>query len=344
VKIAGDLDSLALRILRQLPGVEASAESLPGADQGVDAVVRLADRELPVAVNVRSRVNAAGARRLVDLARQQPDVPLLVVADQTTADARALLRQHGIGLVDANGHAHVELPGVLIHTEGSGDRADRLSRRPVRLSGKAGVAAQALLLNPDRAWKVTELADVARVSPGLAHRVLDRLADEGILDVEGAGPGRVRHVASPGALLDLWAEEQQDRIVQTRAYVLAQTPVQVADRLCAGLEQAGIKYALTGPVAASILAPFVTAVPVVDIWTAATEDLDRVCAAVDAEQVPNGHNVVFRQETGDYPLRFRERADDRWLVNRFRLYVDLRANPQRGREQAAHLRQEVIGF
>jgi hypothetical protein len=33
-----------------------------------------------------------------------------------------------------------------------------------------------------------------------------------------------------------------------------------------------------------------------------------------------------------------------WLANRFRVYVDLRSDPQRGAEQADHLRREAIGF
>lgn len=343
VNIARELDARALQILRGLPGVDAVVE--PVADTAADAVLRLADRELPIAIKVRSRVNAATARQLVEGSVRAGGVSMLVVADETTADARVLLREHGIGLVDADGYAHVELPGVLIHTEGaSGDRDGRKADRPARLSGKAGVVAQALLVEPERTWKVADLAGAAGVSSGLAHRVLARLEQEGVVDVEGAGPGRVRHVADAAALLDLWAEEQQDKTQHTRAYLLGQTSALVAERLCVGLDDAGIGYALTGPAAASMVAPFVTAVPVVDVWIAATADPDRVCVAVGAEPVSTGHNIVFRQARNDLPLVFRQCIDDRSVVNPFRLYLDLRANPQRGVEQAAHLRREVIGF
>ncbi|CAN5909479.1 hypothetical protein BH23ACT10_BH23ACT10_20750 [soil metagenome] len=345
VNIVGELEARVLRILRGLPGVNAVVEPVAVADAGADAVVRLADRELPIVVKVRSRVNAATARQLVDASAWTDGVPVLVIAEETTADARATLREHGVGFVDADGHAHIELPGVLIHTDGaSGNRDDRKVSRPMRLSGKAGVAAQALLAQPDRAWKVTDLADAADVSSGLAHRVLARLEQDGVVGVEGAGPSRVRHVVNAAALLELWAEEQQDKPRRTRAHLLGQTPSLVAEQLCAGLDDAGIDYALTGPAAASIVAPFVTAVPVVDVWVAATADPDRVCAAVDAEQVPTGHNILFNQARDDHPLVFRKRIDDRWIVNPFRLYLDLRANPQRGVEQAAHLRREAIGF
>jgi len=62
------------------------------------------------------------------------------------------------------------------------------------------------------------------------------------------------------------------------------------------------------------------------------------------ERVTEGQNVLFLQAKDDGPLAFREEPNGVWLVNRFRLYADLRRDPRRGREQADHLRQEVIGF
>jgi hypothetical protein len=50
------------------------------------------------------------------------------------------------------------------------------------------------------------------------------------------------------------------------------------------------------------------------------------------------------QAPGDAPLAFRTKVDDIWTANPFRLYHDLRQDPQRGREQADRLRKEVIGF
>jgi hypothetical protein len=62
------------------------------------------------------------------------------------------------------------------------------------------------------------------------------------------------------------------------------------------------------------------------------------------EQGEDGANVNFLQEKYDTPLAFRERRNGIWLANRFRIYVDLLRDPRRGREQAQHLRSEVIGL
>ena len=88
------------------------------------------------------------------------------------------------------GNMRVELPGLFVWTEGRPTSAPREKRYepPVKLTGKAAVAAQALLLEPLRWWQVHDLAHAANVSVGQAHRVLARLEREHLVEVEGAGP------------------------------------------------------------------------------------------------------------------------------------------------------------
>lgn len=223
---AGAFEAETLRILRALPGVRVvEATGLRG--ELVDAIVTVADRQVPIAVEAKSRVDAGAARLLIDRAAKPGGLPLLVVAGQSTHDARELLREHGIGIVDGNGNAHVELPGVVIHIHGAAQRNRKITT-PTRLSGKAGIVAQALLLEPERAWNIAAVDDLAE--------------------------------------------------------------------------------------------------------------------ATGAEPVTTGHNVVFLQVRDDSPPVLAQRVDNRRVVHRFRLYVDLLRDPQRGREQAQHLRGEAIGF
>jgi hypothetical protein len=340
VKVGASLEAEALRILREVPGLTVSAEPA-GADRGAGAVLEFTGGHARVAVEVKTRASAATAWQLVHQAERNRDVPLLLIAGETTAGAREILADHGIAVVDGLGNAHIELPGLLIHTEG---RRPHRQARPARLVGRAGVIAQALLLHPGRGWQVQELAHEAGASLGLTHRVLTRLADEGLLAAEGTGPRRVRRVSDPAALLDLWAEETADRPDRTTAYLLAQSPRQLITELGSGLDRSGIAYALTGAAAGSLVAPFTTAVPVAEVWVTAAAAPGQLYDAAGAGAASDGHNVVFLQAKDDTPLAFREHASGLWVANRFRIYADLRCDPRRGREQAAHLRQELIGF
>lgn len=340
VNIAGRFEAEALRVLRAIPGLDviAEPEGLPG---NADAVVMFAGTEARVAIEFKARTNAAAAWHLVHT-RHGSEPPLVLVAAETTADARRILSEHNIAFIDGLGNAHLELPGLLFHITGTGQPSRPPA--PSRLSGKAGLITQALLLDPERAWRIKDLAEQTGVSSGLTHRVLSRLEVEGIVNTKGAGPHRTRHVTDRSALLDLWAEENADKPIRTRGFLLAQTPRQLITELGAGLDRANIDYAVTGTAAASIVAPFATAITTTEVWVAATADPRDLFDHTAATPVTEGPNVTFLQAATDAPLAFRERSVGIWIVNRFRLYADLKRDKRRGLEQADHLRREVIGF
>ena len=109
-------------------------------------------------------------------------------------------------------------------------------------------------------------------------------------------------VTNPGALLDLWAEENVERPRRTLAHLLAQTPQQLIKELATNLVRAGIDYALTGAGAASLVAPFITAVPVVEVSVTATAAPEELYDGAKADPVTDGQNIVFLQAKDDTPL------------------------------------------
>jgi hypothetical protein len=345
MNIEGPLEKDVLRLLHEIPRVTAEPTAL---NKGRRVRIRAGDVTHVVEVKAQKLTNAAAARQIVDYAQHlRKGTHLLLVARTTTEEARRLLEEHGIGVIDTQGNMRVEFPGLFLWTEGRLLRATREARKgpPVKLAGKAGVAAQALLREPHRKWQVHDLAKAADISVGLAHRVLARLERENLVEVGGAGPKRTRRVQNPTALLDLWAEEMQDRgVKQLRAFRLARDPRAQAQTLSRALTQAKIEHVITGPAGAARIAPFVTAIPVTDIWVKDTVPLKDVAAAAQADVVQEGQNIVLRQAPGDAPLAFRTKVDDIWTADAFRLFYDLRQDPRRGREQADRLRKEVIGF
>jgi hypothetical protein len=145
--------------------------------------------------------------------------------------------------------------------------------------------------------------------------------------------------------LDLWAEEAEDRgVVRTGAYVLARDPRELLGRLSGGLEGHGIRHAATGAAAAALLAPFVTAVPVTELWASAAVPPEEIAAATGGEIVETGNNVVLLQAADDTPLAYARKIGGIWVANDFRIYRDLLRDPRRGREQAGRFREEVIRF
>jgi hypothetical protein len=349
VNDGAQLEATALQLLRSVPGVVAVDTEFPVGDgRRVDGIIQFSDRRLAVVFEVKRHANAAAAWQLIDQARQlgREAYRYILIAGDTTAGARALLTEHGIGLIDGLGNAHIELPGLLLHTERGGRKTGAAVRTAApRLTGKAGVVAQALLLEPQRTWKVADVARTAQVSVGLAHRVLARLEAENVLASEGSGPQRVRRVLNPTVLLDLWAEETAaERPHRTLAYVVARTPEARLKDVAANIGFMGEDYAVTGAAAATLLAPFVTAIPTLEVWLPSRLSTEDLLRAARAEQADEGANVVLLQAKGDTGLAFTRQHGDVWIANVFRLYADLRRDPRRGREQADHLREELIGF
>lgn len=337
----------AVRLLRDVPGVlvDPSAKT----EGRADVIIQVGGVTHVIEVKSQPLTNAAAAQQIIAYAQHLPDpTRLIVVAHTITEEARQRLVEAGVGFLDATGAKYLDLPGLYLWTEGRAQAAGALpTREPkgVRLSGKTGVAAEAMLNDPGRPWKVRDLATEAKVSLGLVHRLFLRLEREELVEAEGTGPHKTRRVAHPAGLLDLWAEEMRDRGVrQLRAYRLARDPGAQATTLSRILQEAGIDHAVTGASAAAHLAPFVTAVPVTDVWVSELTDLADAAQAANAEPVTEGHNVIFRSAKDDAPLMFRERHDGTWLADNFRIYLDLRADPRRGREQANRLREEVIRF
>lgn len=348
MKIEAQFGADALRILRDIPGINGVQVEprIPGGRRP-DAIIRFGDTAETVAVEFKRHANAATAWQLIDYAANLPDVRLLLIAGDTTREAREILERHGVGVVDDLGNAHLQFRNLLVHVEGQGrpPRPQAGGQPPTRLTGKAGIAAQALLLDPERDWRVQDLVETADISAGLAHRVLTRLEAEGLVTVEGAGPRRVRRLVNPAGLLDLWTEENRDRRVERlTAFRLAPAPRQLGGDIANALNRADITYALTGAFVATLEAPFVTAVPVIEMWVTGNVLLEEVARALDAEPVAAGHNLVLKQVAGDAPLVYRRDTDGMWRVNDFRLYYDLRNDPRRGKEQAQRLREEVIGW
>jgi hypothetical protein len=329
-----------LELVRRIPGLEDAAAE---AD-----LLLLRESGPAVRVEFKQRVRTPEAWSAIR-GRDELDAislpPLLLVAEDSTEDARRLLDAHGIGIVDARGRARIRFPGLVVHVErrGVGKRGAVASER--RLAGRAAVAAQALLLEPEREWTVAGLARAAEVSTALAYYVLARLEKEGIAESRGGGPRKVRVLSNPSALLDLWAEEAHDRGVRGfSCYRFAATSRALTEDVSRALAGAAVGHAVTGAAAADLLAPFLSAVPVVSLWVDARHQLGEVARLLDAEPVQRGANLMLRQARDDSPLAFTEQHRGVWLANRFRVYVDLRSDPQRGVEQADHLRKEAIGF
>lgn len=179
-----DAEVLAIDALAQV-GLESRLSN--GSDQGVDLVLNVAGAQLAVQVKSRSLVDEDSARRL--LRELQPaDAVLLVVADRVTDAARRVLTAGRGGYLDLRGRLALRAEGVVIDVEV--DPATARAARTSGLSGRAGLeVATALLMRPERAPAVRELARELGRSPSTVSEVLAALRGGGLIDADHTVPG-----------------------------------------------------------------------------------------------------------------------------------------------------------
>jgi len=344
------LAAWAVTLLRALPGAPVVGEALPGSRD--DGSLRFSDAGLVLRVEQKAHVDPVIAHSIEGRNAGRPE-PLLVVARTTTSVAREILESHGIGYVDAAGNAAIDLPGLHVRT-GSLVRSGSFTASAViapaksqpvspRLAGKAGLIAQALILEPERAWTLDAMAKRAGVSTALAHRVFTRLERATVLAADGRGPRKTRRVASPGALLDLWAEEAvEPKERRTPAYALLRGDGTRA--VSQRLAERDLLHAVTGVAAAVRRVAFLTSVVVTEVRVTAARTPAEIADAADARLVEEGANLVFVQGPDDAELRFRREVEGVWLAAETRVYLDALRDPRRGAEQAREYRNQVFGF
>ena len=316
----------------------------PEADH---ARVRLADADLvvrPVAVGHGrpQEVRDALARLQRDA---RPRAAGVLVAERFTAGAVAILERTGANFLDDRRFVfRHSAPFVAIDRERRPGPALKHRKEP-RLTGRIGMAVQAMLLDDLEWWGVNKLAEATAVAPGTAQAALRRLEEVGLVDVTGRGPSKRRRLRDKGAVLDLWAQQARaERRRLLAAFVLGQGPVDVARQVAHRLTEARLRHAVTGASAALLVAPHVTDVRTCEVWVDPLTSASLIVGALDTAPVERGGNVVVLQSGADAPLFAASQVEGVVVANPLRVYADLLEDPRRGEEQATFLRETVLGY
>lgn len=341
--------------LRQLPGVESvklrRAEHGPdrGWDAGLDLVVRRQRTRLVVDCKRQVFPRDVAPRLASRQESLQGEIPMLAAA-ALSPGARELLQQEGVNYWDAaSGSLFLQLPQALYLVDRPAPSAPRRVRQAL-FRGVSSLVVHCLLLEPQRAWKVQELAHEAMVSLATVSDVFTALEERGYVERTGRGPQTVRQLVEPGALLDEWAQQHTLRDYETqRYYALASTPAALENLLEKTLSRSQAEYALTLEAGALRMAPLRTGP--LERWsvlTSAPDELAAVLTPAGFRRVDEGENlqllVTTSAHTTPTALHAREELAGLWVASPVQLYLDLIASPRRGKEQARHVRAERLGY
>jgi hypothetical protein len=285
------------------------------------------------------RVVREAIGRLRDLRQVAPEAYPVVGAPYVSAHSAALIRQNGCGYVDLSGNCYLAFDNVLIEKEGKPNL--RPSTRPLKslFAPRATRVVRALLVEPQRAWRLEELARAAGVSLGHAHNVVKRL--DALTWVERSESQRLR-LTKPDDLLRAWRDTYTYRANGLATYF---TPERVTRKLMLDIanhpREGGRRYAFTMHSGASLVASQVRVPAIHCYYEGEGDPLARALGLRPGEGEGNVHLLTPYDDGVFYsPIE----KGGLLVVSLAQLYVDLYHYERRGREQAEYLRREAMGF
>jgi hypothetical protein len=328
------LEAIYPGALRALPAHGLHPDVMVSMDNAAEFLVRW----LPV-----------GWPRQVAEALQDDPRPDILVAPSMSPGARKAARDAGVGWVDESGAAdifyHDPKSGTVIAIETKGTP-------PVPLDTRLGWSPAVLavceaLLAGAAAPTVNSVVEVTGISMGSAANGLKFLEHDGHLASDAVrGPAVGRRIVDREALLDAYAAAaaRLRRPNSINVGVWWRDPVDGVIEAGQAWEAAGIKWAATSALSATLLAPFQTEIAPMEVYLPARGwgDLRRGAAVAGLREMDGGRLLLRPYPTpAGATLTLELDTTGFRTVLWPRVYADLRTVGVRGEDAAEHLREEI---
>ena len=305
---------------------------------------REGDRSVDLELNgqpVRVRwLGEGGLRQARELIAGRIDLPDVAIARHMSSGAREALSAAGIGWVDETGAAEIARGSLIVSRTG---RTPVTPRRPPHWTPAVLAVAEALLCG-GRATVAT-MQETTTLSAGSATNALRTLTDLELLDAKvRRGPSAARRIPDPDRLLDAYAIAAA-ALMPKFSLAVGMTwrdPVSGLTEFGQRLDDAGIRWAATAAMAASVLAPYLTTVTTAEVYVDRKTIAGIEAAAARADLQPiEGGRLILRPFPTVTASSLAAVTGGLSLVPWPRVYADLKTVGVRGEEAAEHLRETI---
>ena len=281
-----------------------------------------------------------GLRQTRELIRSQRNRPDVVAARRISPGAREALAAAGIGWVDETGAAEIVFGTLIISTSG---RSSPVVKKPPHWTPAVLAVAEALLCGGRPT--VGGMQEISGLSAGACTNALRTLTDLGLLSATARrGRYSARSISDPDLLLDNYATAAAAMMSPVALTVGATWPDFVI-----GMREIGrqwdherVRWAATGTVAASVIAPYLTRVATGEVY------VDRMTiaglewvASIAGLRIVEGGRLTLRPFPTVTAKSLALVRDDLCVAPWPRVYSDLRVVGVRGEEAAEHLRELI---
>lgn len=335
-------DEFERRAERELPKIVGELADAPvdsiriSPTTAADFTIDLPGRKLIAEAKASARTGdvAQAARRAREAAAEVGGLPVVVVPYMGTA-GRSVVEREGVGYIDLSGNAHIRDHDWYVHVEGRRNRFPAPGRPSSPFAPVGSRISRVLLDEPERWWRQVELVDATGLDDGRVSHLVRRLAE---LELVENAEGRVRP-QDPALLLDAWAEAYEFRKHEIVAGHVSGAGISLARQVSEVLSEKS--HAFTGLPAAWLLDGFAQ-FRLVSVYV----DGDPYALADDVglRREPRGANVQLIRPNDPGVFYGDHNAGGLPCAAPVQVYLDLLGLPERAREAADHLRDEVLGF
>ena len=257
-------DQIVEKLASLLPQVQIERMEtgwhVQGAHFDFMARVRVGDVEKTLLIEAKSSGQPRHLRqeiaRFWETHASETGAYLLIAAPYISPRGMDVCRQHQVGCVDLLGNVYLAFDTVYI--ERVMDEKPQTRKREIKrlFAPVSSRIARAMLEEPNRAWKLIELAEATGASLGQTYNVSEKLVDEGFAQKSNE-EGLV--LTDPGDLLDLWRQAYD--VNETNDVHSFYSSERDAKQLMAQVTQVAgrldERYAFTLHAGASLVAPYV---------------------------------------------------------------------------------------
>ena len=291
-----------------------------------------ADRQVTLYVEARSRVTPKLALGMFPGLVKVPlgGYPMLCTYSVSPRVAE-LCRQNNVAYLDEAGNCWIRTPGLCVHV--TGRPSTRPDTRPAvdPFAPLSSRIARVLLGDPTKAWRLSDLANEAKVSVGLAWKVKKALLEEGYIQL----PDKRIVLRDAAGLLNAWKKKYDVPAEKVPLYAIGKTN-ELESRLFECCTARQVRCAMTGLSGAWRSAPMVrytTVSAYVDV-SAAPGATSELVQCMEAKPVDTGANLVLHP-TRDESVFFGMRTlAGMGVVSPIQLYLDLLQVAGRGEDAA----------
>lgn len=262
----------------------------------------------------------------------------ILAAPYISPASQQICRDSGVGYLDFVGNAYLAVGGLEI--DHRTDAKPKVEERALRslFKPKAAAILHVMLGAPEHRWRVGELAEKAGVSAGHASQVGQQLRQREWAEQSSEG----LWLSDPGALLDSWQDEYDvpaGEHVQLYTHLHGAELQEAARSIIGDIPRANVLFASFS--AAEWIAPYARTGRT--YFYADEHGLGELYTRLDLRSAPKGANIDIRVPNDGVVFQARTILENGLqITNPIQTYLDLTTAGERGREAAAHLREEAL--